>query len=321
MAAGVEIWGGDFGAAAARLRAFVNIAFISAFGNGNGQPPVLNLTNHCEPAAGTCAVYSSDIRSCQASGVKVLISLGGPTPTYSLTPAEEARGLADYLWDNFLGGIGTSASRPLGDAVHDGVDFDIEQCGGDHYDELARALSSRCNGACRSRRRRSARTRTRTSARRSRRGCSAMCGRRAARGDGTWAAGRPRGDACGSGAGAAAATLAARRGDNGGDGGGREGGEDAGEKVKKTAAGCRNGGGNHGRGRTGARGGGGAKKPPQRGLGPRGFAKLERLAAGAKEQWTQGEGIAPEASGRTSSTRHRARHSVHPHASQRDQNR
>ena len=30
----------------------------------------------------------------------------------------------------------------------DGVDFDIEQGGGDYYDELAKALSSRCNGAC-----------------------------------------------------------------------------------------------------------------------------------------------------------------------------
>jgi len=131
---------------ASGLYDFVNIAFVSAFGNGGGQPPVLNLANHCDPAAGTCAVFSSDIRSCQASDVKVLISLGGATATYSLTSAEEARGLADYLWDNFLGG--TSASRPLGDAVLDGVDFDIEQGGGDHYDELARALSSRCNGAC-----------------------------------------------------------------------------------------------------------------------------------------------------------------------------
>ncbi|RLN23820.1 acidic endochitinase-like [Panicum miliaceum] len=131
---------------ASGLYNFVSIAFVSAFGNGAGQPPVLNLGNHCNPAAGTCAVFSSDIRSCQASDVKVLISLGGATPTYSLTSAEEARGLADYLWDNFLGG--TSLSRPLGDAVLDGVDFDIEQGGGDHYDELARALSSRCNGAC-----------------------------------------------------------------------------------------------------------------------------------------------------------------------------
>jgi len=131
---------------ASGLYNFVNIAFVSAFGNGGGQPPVLNLANHCDPAAGTCAVFSSDIRSCQASDVKVLISLGGATKNYSLTSAEEARGLADYLWDNFLGG--TSASRPLGDAVLDGVDFDIEQGGGDHYDELARALSSRCGGAC-----------------------------------------------------------------------------------------------------------------------------------------------------------------------------
>ncbi|TKW16122.1 hypothetical protein SEVIR_5G278500v4 [Setaria viridis] len=125
---------------------FVNIAFISSFGKGNGQPPVLNLANHCDPGAGTCAVFSSEIKSCQASGVKVLISLGGATETYSLTSDDEARGLADYLWDNFLGG--SSPSRPLGDAVLNGVDFDIEKGGVDHYDELARAISSRCGGAC-----------------------------------------------------------------------------------------------------------------------------------------------------------------------------
>ncbi|OEL16983.1 Acidic endochitinase [Dichanthelium oligosanthes] len=129
---------------ASGLYDFVNIAFVSAF--GNGQPPVLNLGGHCDPGAGTCAVYSDDIKSCQASGVKVLISLGGATATYSLTSADEAQGLADYLWDNFLGG--TSPSRPLGDAVLDGVDFDIEQGGADHYDDLARAISSRCGGAC-----------------------------------------------------------------------------------------------------------------------------------------------------------------------------
>jgi len=130
---------------ASGLYDFVNIAFVSAFGNGGGQPPVLNLADHCDPAAGTCAVFSSDIRSCQARGVKVLISLGGATRTYSLTSAEEARGLADYLWDNFLGGA-SAASRPLGDAALDGVDFYIDQQGGagaGHYDELARRLSAR----------------------------------------------------------------------------------------------------------------------------------------------------------------------------------
>ncbi|KAK6777338.1 hypothetical protein RDI58_024055 [Solanum bulbocastanum] len=35
-----------------------------------------------------------------------------------------AREVATYLWNNFLGG--KSSSRPLGDAVLDGTDLDIE---------------------------------------------------------------------------------------------------------------------------------------------------------------------------------------------------
>ncbi|PKI66215.1 hypothetical protein CRG98_013383 [Punica granatum] len=41
-----------------------------------------------------------------------------------------------YLWNNFLGG--RSSSRPLGDAVLDGIDFDIEGGTGRHWDDLAR---------------------------------------------------------------------------------------------------------------------------------------------------------------------------------------
>ncbi|KAB2596763.1 pathogenesis related protein 3 [Pyrus ussuriensis x Pyrus communis] len=47
--------------------------------------------------------------------------------------------LINYIWNNFLGG--QSASRPLGDAVLDGVDFDIGAGGGQFYDELARSLN------------------------------------------------------------------------------------------------------------------------------------------------------------------------------------
>jgi chitinase len=50
------------------------------------------------------------------------------------------RSVADYLWNNFLGG--ESDSRPLGDAVLDGIDFDIEAAGtNEHWDELAEFLS------------------------------------------------------------------------------------------------------------------------------------------------------------------------------------
>lgn len=69
----------------------------------------------------------------------MLLSLGGASGSYSLNSADEATQLANYLWNNFLGG--QSSSRPLGDAVLDGIDFDIEAGGGSHWDELAKALN------------------------------------------------------------------------------------------------------------------------------------------------------------------------------------
>nr|BAA08708.1 chitinase [Psophocarpus tetragonolobus] len=117
---------------------FVNIAFLSTF--GSGQTPQLNLAGHCDPSSNGCTGFSSEIQTCQNRGIKVLLSLGGSAGTYSLNSADDATQLANYLWDNFLGG--QSGSRPLGDAVLDGVDFDIESGGSNHYDDLARALNS-----------------------------------------------------------------------------------------------------------------------------------------------------------------------------------
>ncbi|XP_071691094.1 basic endochitinase-like [Rutidosis leptorrhynchoides] len=113
----------------------VNIAFLSTF--GNGQTPQINLAGHCDPANNGCQTVSRAIHNCQEVGVKVMLSIGGSTNTYSLSSADDAKKLADYIWNNFLGG--QSNSRPLGDAVLDGVDFDIEQ-GETHYAVLARSL-------------------------------------------------------------------------------------------------------------------------------------------------------------------------------------
>ncbi|KAK1276756.1 Acidic endochitinase [Acorus gramineus] len=115
---------------------YVNIAFLNTF--GNGQKPSLNLAGHCNPNSGTCTSLSADIRSCQSSGIKVMLSLGGQIGTYSLSSSDDATQLANYLWNNFLGG--SSSSRPFGDAVLDGIDFDIEIGGSAHYDDLARSL-------------------------------------------------------------------------------------------------------------------------------------------------------------------------------------
>nr|XP_048326131.1 acidic endochitinase-like [Ziziphus jujuba var. spinosa] len=115
---------------------FVNIAFLTTF--GNGQTPVLNLAGHCDPSAGACTGLSSDIISCQDKDIKVLLSIGGGAGNYSLSSAEDAKQVSDYLWNNFLGG--QSGSRPLGDAVLDGIDFNIQAGSGQYWDELARSL-------------------------------------------------------------------------------------------------------------------------------------------------------------------------------------
>uniref|UniRef100_A0A0D9V3R5 chitinase n=1 Tax=Leersia perrieri TaxID=77586 RepID=A0A0D9V3R5_9ORYZ len=117
----------------------VLVSFLTTF--GNGQTPVLNLAGHCNPDGGGCTGQSSDIQSCQSQGVKVLLSLGGAVGNYGLADTQDAQSVADYLWDNFLGG--SSSSRPLGAAVLDGIDFDIENGQSAHFDELANFLKQR----------------------------------------------------------------------------------------------------------------------------------------------------------------------------------
>ncbi|XP_051220670.1 acidic endochitinase-like [Lolium perenne] len=115
---------------------FVIIAFLSKF--GNGQRPLMDLAGHCGPWSGGCESISKDIRSCQRRGVKVLLSIGGADGSYGLSSPEDARQVATYLWNNFLGGA--SSSRPLGDAVLDGIDFDIEYGGDKFWNDLARDI-------------------------------------------------------------------------------------------------------------------------------------------------------------------------------------
>lgn len=91
------------------------------------------------------ASVGNAIKVCQCLRIKVLISIGGGSGSYTLSSAEDARNVADYLWNNFL--WRQSNSRPFGSAVLDGLDFDIE-AGQSHYDALARRLSehSRSSG-------------------------------------------------------------------------------------------------------------------------------------------------------------------------------
>lgn len=52
---------------------------------------------------------------------------------------QNCRKFAEHLWNNFLGG--QSSTRPLGNAVLDGIDFAIVTGSTQHWDELAKAIS------------------------------------------------------------------------------------------------------------------------------------------------------------------------------------
>ncbi|WVZ24151.1 hypothetical protein V8G54_002695 [Vigna mungo] len=102
---------------------YLILAFLPTF--GNGQTPMINLAGHCDPYSDGCTGLSSDIKACQAKGIKVLLSLGGGAGSYSIASTEDAS---------------QSSSRPLGPAVLDGIDFDIEGGSNQHWGDLARFL-------------------------------------------------------------------------------------------------------------------------------------------------------------------------------------
>lgn len=120
---------------------YVIIAFMNKF--GNGTTPEINLADHCDPSSNDCVMLSIDIKNCQAKGIKVLLSIGGADGEYGLVSTDDAKNVSDYLWNKFLGG--NSYSRPFGDAILDGIDFDIEKGlkgKQQHWDELAIFLKS-----------------------------------------------------------------------------------------------------------------------------------------------------------------------------------
>ncbi|KAK1324618.1 Acidic endochitinase [Acorus calamus] len=88
-AGGIAIYWGQDGregtlaaACATRNYAYVNIAFLSAY--GNDKTSTLNLVGHCNPSAGKSTSVSTSIRACQRRGIKVMLSLGGGGSGYSL---------------------------------------------------------------------------------------------------------------------------------------------------------------------------------------------------------------------------------------------
>lgn len=66
--------------------------------------PILNLDVHCDLPFGRWARFASNIATCQREGMEVLLSLNGGVSGYLFDSADEAREMAQHIWDNFMRG-------------------------------------------------------------------------------------------------------------------------------------------------------------------------------------------------------------------------
>lgn len=77
-----------------------------------------------------CDSVTAAIAKCQSAGVKIILSLGGATSSYSLQSQAQAEQIGQYLWDSYGNSGNTTVQRPFGSNAVDGFDFDIEVNGG-----------------------------------------------------------------------------------------------------------------------------------------------------------------------------------------------
>ncbi|KAI1318079.1 glycoside hydrolase family 18 protein [Xylariaceae sp. FL0255] len=113
------------------------LAFLYEFGNGN-DIPTGTIGQSCSITQGSaqnCDALSAAITTCQAAGVKIILSLGGASGSYTLSSDDEASSIGTYLWQAYGNGgkNTTGVTRPLGSAFVNGFDFDIEVASGQDY--------------------------------------------------------------------------------------------------------------------------------------------------------------------------------------------
>ena len=105
------------------------LSFLDTFYSTDGLPSI-NFASACQSSEfpGTnllqCDEIASDIKTCQAAGKIIMLSIGGASGSYGFTSDNEAQQFADELWNLFGGG--SSDTRPFGNSVIDGFDLDIE---------------------------------------------------------------------------------------------------------------------------------------------------------------------------------------------------
>ncbi|PWA63404.1 glycoside hydrolase superfamily [Artemisia annua] len=68
---------------------YVKLAFLATF--ENGQTPTINLSCHYDPYNNGCTNLTTESKSCQAKGIKVMLTIGGASGSYYLTSIAEAK--------------------------------------------------------------------------------------------------------------------------------------------------------------------------------------------------------------------------------------
>lgn len=122
------------------------LAFLYSWGSGSDIPSgtigqSCFISNSGEGQ--NCDSVASAITTCQAAGVKVILSLGGATASYSLSSQAEAESIGDYLWQAYGNSGNSTVQRPFGDVTVDGFDFDIEvNRGSEFYPAMISTLRS-----------------------------------------------------------------------------------------------------------------------------------------------------------------------------------
>jgi chitinase len=112
------------------------LAFLYEYGNGNdipsgtiGQSCFISTSGEGQD----CDAVASSIATCQSAGIKVILSLGGASGSYSLQSQSEAETIGQYVWESYGNSGNTSVQRPFGSVFVNGFDFDIEVNDGSQY--------------------------------------------------------------------------------------------------------------------------------------------------------------------------------------------
>ncbi|KAI1111230.1 glycoside hydrolase family 18 protein [Nemania sp. NC0429] len=124
------------------------LAFLHSFGNRHDVPSgsigqSCSITNAGEGR--NCGALAAAITTCQANGVKIILSLGGAVGSYALSSKDEAMTIGNNLWKLYgkPGSASNLRQRPFGKAFVNGFDFDLEQdSGNEYYPAMISALRS-----------------------------------------------------------------------------------------------------------------------------------------------------------------------------------